>query len=151
MKNLLIVLITIVLAVAASATTSGSVSAAEASPEASVEAVGVEVLGGPLRVVDFPLVFPSPFSPSRHNEIVIQYTLSEDADIDLIIISSNGEIIKKMSFQSGEEGAKGDLNKVVWDGQRDFGAPLANGIYLGLIMSPTERQVLSKFKLTAYN
>ncbi len=140
MKNLLIALFIITLSVTGSAMTAGSRVTSE-----------IEVLSAPARVIGFPLVFPSPFSPMRHNEIIIQYTLSEDADIELIILSSNGEMVKKMSFQSGEEGAKGALNKVRWDGLREFGRPLANGIYLGLIMSRSQKQVLSKFKLTAYN
>jgi len=146
MKNLLAALFVIIFSAAA-----WSITTEASSTEVSVEATNVEILGGPLRVVDFPLVFPNPFSPSRHTGVIIQYTLSEDTDIDLIIISSSGELIKKLSFQSGEEGARGALNKVSWDGLREFSRPLANGIYLGLIMSRAQKQVLSKFKLTAYN
>ncbi|MBN2058054.1 MAG: hypothetical protein JW782_04610 [Candidatus Saganbacteria bacterium] len=140
MKRLLVLLITITL-----------ISPALATSEARVTLVSAEAAGGPLRIVDFPLVWPSPFSPARQDDVVIQYTLSEDADIDMIIVSSGGEIIKKMSFQKGEPGGKGELNKVVWDGLREFGRPLANGIYLGIIMSRSHNKVLGNFKLTAYN
>ena len=116
MKNPLVALFIITLAVAASAITSETVSPGTAShevalatsQEVSVEATNVEVLGGPLRVVDFPLVFPNPFSPSRHNEIIIQYTLSEDTDIDLqelfeqIRSGAQGKIVEVIDDESGE-------------------------------------------------
>lgn len=108
--------------------------------------------GGPLRLVGFsPLCYPSPFSRARNKEVAIQYNLSTAADIDIYIYSSSGEIVKKMTVQSGEEGGKAAANKVRWDGFSDLGRIIGNGIYMGTIISRAEKKVLGKFKLVAYN
>ena len=139
MKNILIVTMLFGLALASFANTQ------EAT---SLEA---QTIGGPLRVTDYPIVHPSPFSVVRDDDMVIQYSLSEDANIDIIIFGVSGEIIKKMSFFSGQIGGLGALNQIRWDGKRDFGSLIGNGVYLGVITCPDKHQVLGKFKLTAYN
>ena len=96
-------------------------------------------------------VFASPFSTTRDENLVIQYTLSDESNIDILIVGLGGEIIKKFSFSSGEEGGQAALNQVTWDGRRDWGSLIANGVYLGIIISRDQNKVLGNFKLTAYN
>jgi hypothetical protein len=107
---------------------------------------------GPVRLTGFPpLCYPSPFSTVRDKEVVIKYDLSNNTDIDIYIISSAGQVVKKISAQSGQEGGKAATNKVRWNGLTDLGRIISNGIYLGTIVSKTHGKVLGKFKLTAYN
>ncbi len=112
----------------------------------------VTAASGPLRLVGFqPLVFPSPFSAARNKEVTISYSLSDNTDVDIYILSSAGEVVKKISAQSGREGGKAASNKVKWDGVTDLGRALGNGIYLGTIVARPQNKILGKFKLTAYN
>ena len=105
---------------------------------------------GKLRIVDKPLVFPVPFKPSLGRELSLQYTLSENADIDIYIVSASGEIAKRLSVLNGEEGGKAGLNKVRWDGKTDWGNYIGNGIYVATIINKADRDVLGKIKLVIY-
>ncbi|MEA3493728.1 MAG: hypothetical protein U9R38_05015 [Candidatus Margulisiibacteriota bacterium] len=111
----------------------------------------VEVSGGDLRIMKNPLSFPSPFSPSKNQLVTIQYPLSEDANIKIIIFSQNTEIIKVMSFRKGEEGGAGQLNKVFWDGRTDRGRIAANGIYWANIIDADSNRPLAKLKIAVFN
>lgn len=118
----------------------------------STETVVVQVNAdvGVLRITDIPLVFPSPYSSSSGGNITLQYSLSKDADIDLLIISSSGQKIKKFTIYKGEEGGRAGLNKLIWDAKTDFGAMPSSGIYLGVIFDRSTQSVLGKIKLTIF-
>jgi len=105
---------------------------------------------GGMRLVGAPLAFPNPYNPASGNPVYIQYTLTQGADIDLMIISSTGEILKKKQIYKGEEGGKPGLNKVAWDGRTELGRFAANGIYLATLVDRNERKILGKAKLTVY-
>jgi len=117
----------------------------------ATEYATIEVIGGPLRLIGDPLVYPSPFSKPRDNEITIQYTLSTDGDIDIYIIDVGGRRLKKFVLNSAEEGGSAGINKVVWDASTAFGGYLANGIYVGTIVARQEGRLLGKLKLTVVN
>jgi len=110
--------------------------------------VSVEVMGGPLRIVDVPLTFPSPFSRPRHGTVTVQYTLSADADIDVYITDVGGQRVKKFMCESGSEGGSAGMNKLTWDGMTAMGVPAGNAIYMGTIIARREGRLLAKFKLT---
>jgi hypothetical protein len=105
---------------------------------------------GGLRVTDTPLAFPSPFNPSSGGEVILQYSLSQDADIDIFVVSSSAQIIKRFSLSSGQEGGQAGLNKVPWDGRSALGGIAANGIYLASIIDKREHKTLGKIKLVVY-
>jgi hypothetical protein len=151
MRNLTIILLLVILQVSVFAISEEVTASEVPSSEVEISSIEAKAGNGPIRIVDFPLVFPSPFSVIRDKKVVIQYTLSEESNIDILIIGASGEIIKKFSFQSGEEGGMAALNQVVWDGKPDWGNPIGNGIYLGIIVSRDKNKVLGNFKLTAYN
>ncbi len=117
----------------------------------ATEYATVEVIGGPLRLIGDPLVYPSPFSKPKDDELTIQYTLSTDGDIDIYIIDVGGRRLKKFALSSGEEGGSAGINKVVWDASTAFGGHLANGIYVGTIVAKQEGRLLGKLKLTVVN
>jgi hypothetical protein len=101
-------------------------------------------------LVGMPLVFPSPFNPSSGSNLTIQYSLSQDADIDIFIFGSSIAIIKKITTYKGLEGGRLGANKVVWDGRTDFGTIVSNGIYVGTLVDRNSQTVLGKMKLVIY-
>jgi len=112
------------------------------------EVCQVTVLGGPVRIVDIPLTFPSPFSITRHGTVTIQYTLSKDAEIQIIFADISGQRIKNFIFPKGTEGGSAGLNKVTWDGRTDRGTLAGNGIYVGTIIAREHAKKLGSVKLT---
>lgn len=129
-------------------------SAASAGDQAAAavgeEIAKVQVSAGPLRILDTPLCFPNPFNPEKDGSVAFQYTLSDDAKIDIFIFNIAGEVVKKIVLNEGEEGAIGQLNKVKWDGMTDQGTIASNGIYIINIVSRDENRILGKFKLSVY-
>ncbi|MFH1347592.1 MAG: putative Ig domain-containing protein [Candidatus Margulisiibacteriota bacterium] len=115
---------------------------------ASSQSIALSV--GVSKLLDTPLAFPSPYRPSTGGALTIQYTLSQSADIDIYVISSAGEVVKKLSFYKGSEGAKAGMNKASWNGITDRGAIISNGIYLVTIINKEEQNILDKLKLAVY-
>lgn len=111
----------------------------------------VEVSGDALKLINRPLSFPSPFSPAKNKFVTIQYTLSEDADIKVVIFSATAQIIKTLNFRKGEEGGAGQLNKVRWDGKTDRDSPASNGIYWVNIIDADSNRPLANLKITVFN
>jgi flagellar hook assembly protein FlgD len=81
----------------------------------------------------------------------MQYTLSKDADIDIYIFSGAAEMVKKISCPAGSVGGSAGLNKVKWDGTRDAGGTIGNGIYVATIVAKQEGKMLSKFKINVFD
>lgn len=125
-------------------------SGAKATAASVTEIVKVTVAGGPLRLLDTPLSYPSPFNPEKDKNVIFQYTLSDNASIDIFIFNIAGEIDKKISIIAGQEGGLGQLNKVTWNGLTDQGTMVSSGVHLGNIVARDENKVLGKFKLTVY-
>jgi hypothetical protein len=125
-------------------------SGAQATAAIVTETVAVTVAGGPLRLLDNPLTYPSPFRPESDREVTLQYTLSDNADIDIFIFNIAGEVVKKITARAGDEGGLGQLNKLKWDGKTDTGITASSGVYVGNIVAREEKKVLGKFKLTVY-
>lgn len=118
--------------------------------ELGYSSLDIVLTAGKLSLIDKPLAFPVPFRPSAGGDLTLQYSLSQDADINIYIASSSGEMVKKLSIPRGEEGAKAGMNKFGWDGRSDMGNYVGNGIYLATIVSREERKVLGKLKLVIY-
>lgn len=102
------------------------------------------------RINGFPLAFPSPYNIISGGNITLQYSLSQSADIDVIIVGANGQIIKKLSVFAGEEGGKMGINKLLWDVKTDFGTPASSGIYIGAVIDKKNQGILGKIKIVIY-
>jgi hypothetical protein len=118
--------------------------------ELGLSTQGITLAAGELRLTEPPLAYPSPFNPSSGGGLTLQYALSQDADIDIIIVSSSLQIVKRLSFSSGQEGGKNGLNKAAWDGRSDLGGIAANGIYVATIIDKAGQKTLGKIKLVIY-
>jgi hypothetical protein len=100
--------------------------------EATMEA---RVLGGAVQVVGGTYNFPNPFSPMSGVATTIQYTLSRDAGVTIIIYDITGHEAKRMKFSSGTNGARGGTNQVSWNGRALGGEVAGNGMYVYKIIS----------------
>ncbi len=104
----------------------------------------------PAQVEGAPMVFPSPFNPSIHDEVKIQYRLSLNSNIEVVIFGGDGSTMMKKRFAMGEEGGRKGLNTVAWDGNSGSGMRVSNGIYIGVIIDKDENRILDKFRLTVF-
>ena len=125
-----------------------SISAVDSLGAETTEAFTVTVMGGPLQVIGPVLVFPAPFSITKHGRAEIQYVLSRDADLDLYIIAGTAQTIKRFSLPAGQNGGAAGYNKVVWDGMTDFGIRAGNAVYVGSIVSKADGKLLAQFKFS---
>jgi hypothetical protein len=108
----------------------------------------VEVITGPVRLIGTPITFPSPFSIDKDKTVTIQYTLSKNAAIEIILSDISGRRIKTFVCDPGTEGGSAGLNKVSWNGKTDLGPFAGNGIYVGLIVAKDEGRKLGSVKVS---
>lgn len=112
------------------------------------EVCTVTVAGGEPRLIGVPLAFPSPVKLTTDREVVLQYTLSQDLNIEISLFDVSGRVVKKFSFEARAEGAAAGVNKVIWDLKTDQGGIVSSGIYVFTIVDRTNNKLLGKGKLT---
>lgn len=118
----------------------------------STQSITVVVKAGAIAVLGEPIHFPSPFSPTKNKDgITMQYTLSENADIDIYVFNVAGETAKRITCFAGTEGGMAGLNQVKWNGLLDGGGMIGNGIYATTIISKKEGKLLAKFKINVFD
>ena len=107
------------------------------------------VVGGAVTVVGRAYNYPNPFKPMSGGTTNIQYVLSQDATITLVIYDITGHEVKRMRFGSGTAGGRGGTNQVAWNGQSIGGDIVGNGMYLYKIISGDE--VIGSGKLVVFD
>jgi len=112
------------------------------------EVLSVLVSTGELRLFDRPVSYPSPVSLRTGKKVHVQYTLSKSADIDMIIVSADGQIVKKFSFPKGGIGGTVGRNVIPWDLIDDRKNLVGAGISSYLILDRNTRKILGRGKLT---
>jgi len=123
------------------------------TPEADIESGGISILAtnlygqsdefmkgqlkiaGHLGVSGRPKNVPNPFRPRHRETTTIIYTLTDDADISLIIYDITGRPIWQRRFLAKTMGGSVNENRVEWNGKSDFGEYAPNGAYIYLITS----------------
>jgi len=118
----------------------------DGNPSSTKKIITFDV-GGPLRLPEAPMTFPSPFNPAGGVPMAISYRLSTDANIKIMVIAPNGEVIKIWAFNKGEMGGRAGGNKFSWDGTLDNRQKVANGIYVAIITSTESPKPLARFKI----
>jgi hypothetical protein len=93
------------------------------------------VMGGNVQVIGTPNNYPNPFSPMSGGATNIQYILSRDATVTIIIYDITGHEVKRMKFASGTSGGRGGTNQVSWNGRSMGGEIVGNGMYIYKIIS----------------
>ena len=112
-------------------------------------ACAVTVMGGPTKILDIPIAFPSPLHLKTDRDGYIQYTLSKNANVDIYVYDISARMVKKFICNSGAEGGNAGVNKVKWDLITDQGTLLASGIYVMTFVERDSGKLLSKGKFTA--
>jgi hypothetical protein len=112
--------------------------------------VFARVVSIPSQIEGAPMVYPSPFNPSVQSEVKIQYRLSIQTNVEMVIFGGDGSTVMKRRFNMGEEGGRKGLNTVTWDGKTDAGRSVSNGIYIGALIDRDENRILEKFRLTVF-
>jgi hypothetical protein len=109
-----------------------------ASNEAGREMISTleaQVISGRIQLIGTPFNYPNPFKPLSAETTMIQYSLSNDASIIIILYDITGREIKRWRFPSGSNGGRTGLNEIVWDGRSIFGEVAGNGMYVYKIIS----------------
>ena len=119
----------------------------------TIEVCSVSIKAGPVEIIGTPINFPSPVHLRTDKEVIFQYGLTKNADIDLYVFDISARIVKKISCNSGTAGGyaggTANPNKVPWNLITDQGTLLGSGIYLWNIVDRAGNRVLGKGKLTA--
>lgn len=108
---------------------------------------GVQVLGGPVKVVGQIVNYPNPFDSSGGTTFA--YTLSSDANLDILVYSIKGSVVYKKSVTSGSPGGTAGYNEVFWNGESNFGEGVGSGLYLVRLVSGG--RIIGSFKLLVQN
>ena len=96
----------------------------------SIVTMEARVSGGAVKMIGNPLNYPNPFKPMSGQSTRIQYTLTADAPVTLIIYDITGHEVKRFNFSSGENGGRANINSVFWDGKSLFGQYSGNAMYI---------------------
>ncbi|MFH1826590.1 MAG: hypothetical protein ABH823_04810 [bacterium] len=88
------------------------------------------VRGGDVEVLSAPVATTRIFNPGSGQIGTIAYSLSRDANIILYVFDLNGRLIKETQYLEGQNGGRGGLNQVNWDGRDNAGQLVANGVYI---------------------
>jgi hypothetical protein len=111
------------------------------------------VVTGDIKVMDNPLNYPNPFRPlsddPNMNRTFIQYTLSDNAPVMIIIYDITGREVNRLRYSGGEMGGKAGLNSVVWNGRDVFGKVTGNGMLLYKIVN--KNRVIGGGKLVIFD
>jgi len=103
--------------------------------ENSISYSGIKTYSGKARVLAKPMNYPNPFKPSSGSPTTINYSLSDNADIKIMIFDLAGRMVWQNSYPSGSTGGKVGENEVTWDGKSSAGQIQGNGAYLYTIIS----------------
>ncbi|MDD5067063.1 MAG: T9SS type A sorting domain-containing protein, partial [bacterium] len=72
--------------------------------------------------------YPNPFDPNRETTC-IEYILSRDSDVKIIIYDINHGRVKEWNFGKGSLDGKQGINRIYWNGKNTQGYTIANGVY----------------------
>ena len=107
--------------------------------KATIITLEANVMGGSVQLVGVPLNYPNPFKPlsadPRMNSTMIQYTLTADTPVILVIFDITGHEVKRFVFSPGENGGRANVNNVVWNGRTLFNEVAGNGMYVYKLIS----------------
>jgi len=99
-----------------------------------------------LSVTTGPRTVPNPFKPRHGESTVIEYGLSDNMDIKIIIFDITGKTVWQKNCPSMLPGGQLGPNTVSWDGKTDFGTVAPNGVYVYFITS--HGQTLAKSQVS---
>lgn len=81
---------------------------------------------------------PNPFNPNLELNY-IEYQLTQDADVVIMLYSIDGEKQKEWRFDaSTAPGGKAGYNSIPWNGVNRFNETVANGVYIAYIIAKSD-------------
>lgn len=86
--------------------------------------------------------YPNPFRAGR-DLTFLEYNLTSDAGVRLVIYDMMGHRVREKSYSQGEVGGSSGLNRVSWDGKNADGVVVGNGGYVA-ILEATNGQTLKR-------
>jgi hypothetical protein len=95
---------------------------------ARLTASGLKVYSD-LTIQGRPMNYPNPFKPASE-ATKINYQLSKDADVKLMIYDLSGRLVYSQVYSAGSEGGKAGENNPAWDGKNFTGIYVGNGVYV---------------------
>jgi PKD repeat protein len=93
--------------------------------------------------------YPNPMG-SGDGSTTFSYYLPEDSDVTIMIYTLTGQLVKKQTFQSGQNGGRGsEVNQVQWGGYNGVGKYVNNGVYVCIATARTRSGTVfsTKYKL----
>jgi hypothetical protein len=112
-----------------------------------VSALGLKVYDT-LQLQGKPMNYPNPFKPSV-SATKINYTLTTNADIKIMIYDFTGRMVAVKTFAAGiEDGGLAGENNPAWDGKNFNGEYVGNGVYVYFITSGGK--VLASGEMSVY-
>jgi hypothetical protein len=99
----------------------------------------VMVYTGAVQMIGKAYNFPNPFSPMSGDPALsqtnIQYQLSGDSEIKILIYDITGQHVYSKSYSSGSQGGRAGYNTITWNGRSLFKNVVGNGMYLYKIIA----------------
>ncbi len=77
---------------------------------------------------------PNPFNPYKVSTN-LQYQLSQDANVKILIYTISGQQVFKTECKLGETGGTAGFNNITWDGKDKNGEVVANGVYIAYLIA----------------
>jgi len=115
----------------------------------AVEVTQVTIAGGQPRLIGVPIVYPSPLDLLKGRQVIFQYTLSHDLNIEIHLVDATGRVVKKIVAAARTEGGSAGVNKVTWDLMTEQGAKVSSGIYIFTIINKDNGKLIGRGKFTA--
>ncbi|KAF0134440.1 MAG: repeat-containing protein [Candidatus Saganbacteria bacterium] len=111
-----------------------------------IEKSNLKVMEAIPQIEGKPLSYPNPFNPLK-GDMTISYVLQKESDVIIFIFDSNGKLVFKKEFLSGNQGGNAGYNDPKWDGKDLFGKMLDNDIYFIKILNKSDKRELGKIKI----
>ena len=84
-------------------------------------------------IIDYLLVSPNPFSPTRGDRLQIAFSNGEGAIIGARVFNLEGKLVREISLDNYP--VHGNDNLLIWNGLDDFGRKVNTGLYLIVVRS----------------
>ncbi len=81
--------------------------------------------------------YPNPMG-GGDGTTTFSFYLPEDSDVTIMIYTLTGQLVKKLTFPSGQNGGRGsEVNQVLWGGYNGVGKYVNNGVYMCIATART--------------
>jgi len=93
--------------------------------------------------------YPNPFDSRKSGALgqtTLEYQLSVDARVSLVIYDLLGMKVKGWDLNSGDNGARQGMNRILWDGTNEAGQKVSKGGYIAEIQIETPQTTVTAIR-----